>query len=286
MVIFNHLGTASVTTNLATGVGSGAGAESLTIIVENTYAGAIGTVASGAPTYLTFAATLETLTVYIGQKTGDAGSSGSGRIYIDSTNVTAATAYVFDSGSSSTDTYYPPVLLKGTWTVDQKGGSVGFNVRPGETGTLTLGTIVSENDPNVAPSLHVGMGATVTSLKAKTGTIYSRSSNTTAALVLSGDAYYAYEGSGSHTAASCDNDAVILDKGTGTAWSTLNLSGKYLRRGVSAVTVGGTAANFHPGATYDIANGVTGTTTTSNKALNRCGLGNGLTVITNPGENW
>ncbi len=281
----NHLGTGSITSGLATGIGSGAGAESLTMYIEQGWTGSLGSIAAGIATYLTFSATLETLTVHIGQQSGQGSGSGSPQILIDSTNVTAATLHLYDSCSSGTEVYYPPIMLKGAWTIIQYGGNYGLAVRPGETGTLTAGSIVPDGDANVQPQATFGAGATITRLDAATGVILNRSSNAIAALNLSGNPEYTYEGSGQHTAASILGTAQVLDKGTG-AWPTFTLGGKYIRRGTSAITVGGTSATFNAGATYDIANGKTGTTTTSNKAFNGCGLGKGLTVITNPGENW
>jgi hypothetical protein len=274
-----------VTSGLATGIGSGAGAESLTIIIEQGYTGKIGSVTTGTATPLSFSSTLETLNVYIGQKSGEGSPTGSTRIIIDSTNVTAATAYIYDSASSGEETYYPPILLSGTWTVHQSGGSAGLAARTGTTGTATAWSIAPDGNPFVSPKAYFGLGATVTRLDAATGAILSRSSNTTATLNLDAAAVYTYEGSGVHTAVSIDSNATFLDKGSGATIATLNLTGTYQRRATSAITVGGTAANFYEGCTYDLRNGKAGTTTTSNKSLVRCGLGE-IKVYTNPGENW
>jgi hypothetical protein len=272
-LIFNHLGTGDVTSGLASGIGSGAGGESLTIIIEQGYTGALGAVsAAGAATYLTFAATLETLNVYIGQRNGQGSAEGSTRILIDSTNVTAATAYVFDSASTGAETYYPPILLKGVWTVHQSGGSLGLAVRTGETGTLTAGTITTEGDPAVAPNLVLGAGVTLTRLDASSGTILNHSSNTDATVNLDGTAEMTYDGvSTACTTLTVDGDAVYNDKGTGARTiTTLNLAGTYRRRHTSALTI--STLNLYSGCEFDKNNGKAGTTTISAKNLVRCSL--------------
>jgi hypothetical protein len=273
-LIFNHLGTGDVTSGLASGIGSGAGGESLTLIFEQGYTGNFGAVsAAGAATYLTFAATLETLNVYIGQRNGQGSATGSPRILIDSTNVTTATAFIFDSAASGAETYYTPIMLKGTWAaVHQSGGSWSLAGRTGETGTLTAGTITTEGDPAVAPNLVLGAGATLTRLDASSGTILNHSSNTDATVNLDGTADMTFDGiSTACTTLSVDGDAVYTDKGTGARTiTTLNVSGTYRRRHTSALTV--STLNLYPGATFDKNNGKAGTTTVSAKNLVRCGL--------------
>jgi hypothetical protein len=283
-VIFNHLGLGSVTSGLATGIGSGAGAESLTIIIEQGYTGSIGTVsATGVATYLTFSATLETLNVYIGQKNGQGSPTGSPRILIDSANVTTATGYFYDSAATGTETYYPPILLKGVWTVKQNGGSFGLAVRPGETGTLTAGDMSPEGDPGVAPNMFLGAGVTLTRLDASTGTIKNRSNNTNALVNLDGDADYTYEGAGAaDTTVNVYGQSTFTDKGNATRTiTTLNVGGTYKRRHTAALTI--STLNLYKGCTFDKANGKAGTTTISAKTLTGSGL-EGVSVVTPIGE--
>lgn len=284
----NHLGTGGFTSGLASGIGSGAGAETFTMHIEQGFTGPLGAVASGAATYLSFSATLETLTCYIGRRSGQSTESGSGRLFIDASNVTTANFYIYDSCSTSLETYYPPILIKGGTTLNiyQFGGSVGVAARPGETTTVALAKI-SKGTPSVAPKLLLGAGVTATLLEAETGTILSHSSNTTATLNLSGDASYEHDGSGDHTTVSCHDQATFTFNGTGTGTqiTTLNLSGNFIRRSLQAVTI--STLNIYEGASLDLDNGVTSgaTTTITTKNLLACGHGD-FTLKTPKGLNW
>jgi hypothetical protein len=277
-VIFNHNGVGSVTSGLATGIGSGAGSESLTIIIEKGYTGSIGAVAAtGVATYLTFSATLEVLELYVGQTSGDGSPSGSPRILIDTTNVTSTACFVYDTASAGSETYYPPLLLKGpAISLYQFGGKVGVSARPDETATLTRARI-TEASGAVRPELYLGRGCTCSELDASTGYVYSRTAETFPAVDIYGDAQMEVEGGAAFTALSIDDESVFTQR-NGALISTLNLSGTYRRRGPSVLTV--TNTNLYEGYVLDIDNGVAGgnVTFTNQPAHVRCSYQDGQII--------
>lgn len=284
-VYLNHLGIGAITGGLATGIGSGAGAESLTLYIEQGYTGTIGSVTAGAATYLSFSATLETLDCHIGLKNAQGSATGSTQLLIDAGNVTTANFYIHDSGATGAEVSYPPILIKGGTTLNlyMFGGSVGVAARPGETTTLAL-CRMSASDATVAPNLLIGPGVTVTTLEASAGNILNRSNNTTSNLNLSGTTTYENTGTGAHTTVGCDDSSVFTfrGKGTGTQITTLNLSGTFKRRSSQAITIA--TANLYEGATFDLDNGVTSgaTTTVTTKALQHAGM-NDVTIKTPKG---
>lgn len=279
----NHLGTGGFTSGLASGIGSGAGAETFTMYCDQTFTGPLGAVASGAATYLSFSATLETFTAYIGRKTGQGSGTGSGRLFFDCGNVTTATFWIDDSASVSTDTYFPPILIKGGTTLNiyMKGGSVGVAARPGETTTLALAKL-TQGTGSARPNLLLGAGVTATLIEAETGTILSHSNNTTTMLNLNGDASYTHDGTGDHTTASCHENAIFNfgGTGTGTQITTLNLSGTFNRQSQQAITIATT--NIYEDCTLDLNNGVTNAATTTLTTKNYLGCGYGDFTVRTP----
>lgn len=278
-VYLSHLGVGGFTSGLASGLTSG----TLTMHIEQGFTGPLGAVASGAATYLTFSATVTALNCYIGRKTGQGSASGSGRLFIDTTNVTTSNFYIEDSASTSLETYYPPILIKGGGTINlyMSGGSVGVAARPGETTTLALAKI-TQGSGSVRPSLLLGAGVTPTLIEAETGTILNRSDNTSATVNLSGDAAYTHNGAGAHTTVSCHDNAVFdfAGTGTGTQITTLNLSGTFNRQSMQAITIG--TGNFYEGCTLDLDNGVTSGATTTITTKNYIAAGFGDFTVRTP----
>lgn len=253
VLVFNHLGTASCTTDLGTAL------TGLVIYVEKTYTGNIGVLSGSTATYLV----IDGGTLHLQQNTGQGGPSGSPLIMIN-TGSTAAVANVYDSSSTSSSSYYPPIILKGTsLTVNQFGGSMAVAPLPGETATLTALKITKGVSPQVAASTYLGAGVTTTLMTASTGTIINRAGQTQTAVTLSGDARYTYDGTGAHTTLSVNKGAVATYAGTGTI-TTLNLFGGTFDREKDTRALTITNTNLYDGCSILLNNGVASSTTRTN----------------------
>jgi hypothetical protein len=261
-LVFDSRGTGTLTTNLNKSTLTG-----ITLLIADSFAGKIGVAptATTAATYLEIGAS----TVDIHRAEGGSSGTGSTLILLD-LGSTTSTVIVRGSASTSADTYNPPIRLKGTdMTLVQTGGSVGIAVHPGETSTLVAGRVLKAS-ATVSPKLTLGVGCTVTALSATTGTINSAANQTAATVLLDGDAVYESKGSGAHTTLSCDGAARCYYSGSGNI-TTLNLSGSFDRsRDSRAITIGTT--NLYAGATINLANGVSGSTTRTAKNLVRCAM--------------
>jgi hypothetical protein len=251
-LIFNHFAAGDCTTNLGTVL------TTVTLIIEKSFTYDIGSLTSaGVATYLV----LDGGTLYNGQTTGQGTATGSSCVLVNFGS-TAGVVYMYDSASTSSSTYFPPVIVKGTGiTLYQTGGSLGLAPLTGETATLTAGTI-TKGPGSVAPNLYLGSGVTQTALTAKAGTIFSRTAQTAAATTVSGNAIYTVEGTGAHTAITCDGQGVVRYGCTGTI-ATLNLSGEFNNEGYSqSFTI--TDRVFRKGGRYFIDNGKSTSITQTN----------------------
>ncbi len=278
-IVFNGQGVGDVNAGLSTSL------TGTTLIVEKTYTGKIGTWTAATQTYLV----LDGGTAYIGQQTGQGSPSGSPQIMVNYGS-TAATVNVYDSSTTSSTTYYPPVLVKGTsLTLNQYGGSVGVAPLQGETATLTAAKIAAVTGtaaPTVQPTLYLGSGVTTTLLTANAGTVYNRAGQTQTTVTLgdtaNGGPIYLYDGTGAHTTLNVAKRANCIYSGTGTI-TTLNNSGIFDRtRDTRALTI--TNANLYAGCSILLDNGVASSTTRTNPvAFVQCGAGD-ITASTPEGE--
>ena len=250
-LIFSHLGTASVETDL------GSTLTTITLIKEKSYTGRIGVLTSAAQTYLTFDGGV----VHLEQPPVQGSPTGSPLVMIANTSTTAMTVNVYDSSSTSYSQNYPPILLKGTdITVNVTGGKVGVAALPGETSTGTFKT--TRGAGSEAPFLFLGSGSTVTALSANAGTVVSRSGNTCASAAISGGATYQYDGTGAHTAITVGGGSTVIYNGTGTI-TDIDCSGTFDgSRDTRAKTV--TDSIFRSGSRLNIDNGVAGSFTFTN----------------------
>lgn len=269
---FNSSGTASVTSNL------GSTLTTITCIIDQSYPGSIGTISGSTFTYLTF----DGGTIFIGQRAGGPGSqSGSPQIMIGNTGATAMTLNVFDSGSSSLNGVYPPILFKGlALTLNQSGGNAGIAAHAGATATLAAGRISRNTNAGVPTQLFLGRGATVTALQGSGGKIHSRSANTTASLDISDGAEYLFQGTGAHSTMLIRGGATCIHEGTGTITSLDVADATFDRsRDARALTI--TNVGVTRGARLLLDNGVTSSTTLTNGILyTGCALQD--TVVTLP----
>ncbi len=277
--VFNGQGLGDVNAGLSTSL------TTTTLIVEKTYTGKIGTWSVATQTYLV----LDGGTAYISQQTGQGSPSGSPQIMINYGS-TAAVVNVYDSSTTSSTTYFAPIVVKGTsLTLNQYGGSVAVAPLQGETATLTaakIAAVTGTGAPSVAPSLYLGAGVTTTLLTANAGTIYNRSGQTQTTVTLgdtaNGGPTYIYDGTGAHTTVSVAAGANCIYSGTGTI-TTLNNSGTFDRtRDTRALTI--TNTNLYLGCSILLDNGVASSTTRTNPvAFVQCGAGD-ITVSTPEGE--
>ena len=273
-LILDHRATGTLTQNL--------GKSALTptlLIIDQSFAGGIGVAATTGTTgtYLQIGAA----TVEIGADTGEGAPQGSSNLMLDFGS-TSTTVKVHNSGATSSDTYAPPIRLKGSGiTLFQYGGSVGLAVKQGETATLVAGT-VTDSGASVTSNLYLGAGTTVTALTANGGEILSRSTNTTATTFLSGKAKYTYVGTGAHTTLDAHGGATCEYLGSGTL-STLDLSGTFTRaKSGNAATI--TNWTLRKGAVFDIDNGSASSTTISNNpTLADCSMQD-ITLKAPPGK--
>lgn len=248
-IVFNHLGTADCNAGFNT---------TLTGIIlrkEKSYTGNIGLLSGTTATYFT----LDGGTAYLEQETGSQSGSGSPLLMLDF-GTTAGVCNIYDSSSTSANTYYPPILVKGTaLTLHQGGGQVGVAVRPGETATGTFRVFAGSG--SISPQLYLGPGSTVTAISANSGTISNRSDNTITAVTLDGNATYEYDGTGAHTTLSVYGDAKCKYAGTGIV-TTLNLAGEF-DRSEDTRTITLTTTNCYTGARFIADNGLAASTVRS-----------------------
>jgi hypothetical protein len=254
-LIFGSYGTASVDANLSTIL------TGVTIIVEKSYPGNIGTISGGTFTYLT----LDGGTAHIGQLTGGPGTQpGSSQIMLNF-GTTAATVTVYDSGSSGAfNNTYPAILLDGTvLTLRQFGGSVGIATDTANTSTLVDGRIAPGGAALVPPTLYLGRGVTTTFLSVGSGRALSRSANTNSEVRVSGGGYYSHIGTGAHSLVTAYSAGFVEYSGTGTITALTLLGGTFDRRsGPAPLTI--TDLEIHAGSSLLLDNGIASSTTITN----------------------
>jgi len=260
-VIFNYLGTANCSTNLGTSL------TTVTLIVEKSYTGTIGSISGATWTYLV----LDGGTLHYHPTTGQGSPSGSPQVLVGFGS-TAAVVNVYDSASTSSAVYYPPLLVKGTsLTLNHSGGSVGIGTEPGVASTLTAANVI-QGSGSISPKLYIGDNVTTTALTANAGEILSRTNVTVAAATISGSAKYTYLGTGAHTTLTIGDGGVVTHQGTG-AIATLNVTGTFDRtKDTRAITLGGTAFNIYKGARLLLDNGKASSITRSNKSFLGCSI--------------
>jgi hypothetical protein len=274
-VIFSAQGVGSVTSGL-----SQTAVTFTEIILEQGYTGSIGVAQSGvtAAVYLTHAAPKVT----IGTQTGDGDPTGAALVQMNS-GATTCTYHVFDSASTATaDTTLPPIRIKGSAiTVNMSGGNVGVAVYGGETAT-TAAITMTKGDGQVEPepSLYLGIGTTVTSLKMGAGAVLSRAGQTVSAAIVNGGTFE-HTGAGACTALSVYGEGVAYYAG-GTI-TTLNLGGTFDRtKDARAVTI--TNTNLYKGFNLQLNNGVTLSTVFTNRPAVVGGGNQDGTIVSVPGE--
>lgn len=253
-LILDHRATGTLTLNL--------GKSALTpanLIIDQSFSGGVGVAATVGTTgtYLQIGAAL----CSIGADTGEGSPTGSTNLMLDFGSTTV-TVTVHDSAGGSSDTYAPPIRLKGSViTLIHKGGNVGMAVKQGETATLVAGTVTSAGE-GTTTNLYLGAGVTATALNANGGTIFSRSSNTTVTTMLSGSAIYTYIGTGAHTTLDAHGTATCAYLGSGTI-TALDVSGTFTRA-ASGATCTITNTTLRKGAIFDIDNGSSASTVLTN----------------------
>jgi hypothetical protein len=260
--VFNGLGTASVLTDLGTVL------TGTTMIVEKSYAGSIGVLSGATATYLV----LDGGTAHFEQGSGQGSGPGSPLLMVNYGS-TAAVVNIYDSASTSSTTYYPPILIKGSsLTVNHSGGTAGVAQLPGETATLTALKMLKGVNPSVTPSMYLGTGVTTTLLTAALGTVLNRSNQTQTTVTLSGTAQYNYDGTGAHTTLNVNKGSSAIYSGTGTI-TTLNLYGGTFDREKDPRALTITNTNLYNGCAILLNNGVASSTTRTNPvAFVGCGI--------------
>lgn len=259
IAIFNHLGTANVNENLGTSL------TGVTLIVEKSYTGQIGSISGGTWTYLV----LDGGTLIYHRPVGFGSPSGC-PLCLVGFGSTAAVVNIYDSASSSSATYYPPLIVKGTsLTVNHSGGYAAIGAEPGVASTLTACNVV-KGTGSIQPNLFIGDTVTTTALTASAGTINSQTTATQTAVTVAGSATYNWQGSGAHTTMNVGAGGVVNHMGTGTI-TTLNLAGTFDRtKDTRALTLSTT--NLSKGARWLLDNGKSGSVTRSAWNLIDCSL--------------
>lgn len=261
-IIFDYRGTGNLAPTNVTNLNM-ASTLPAAIIIDQSFTGEIG----NGTNYWQIGATLGT----VGSRSGSSSSpSGSPRIMIDE-GTTACTWSVIDSASTSTDTYRPPVQLKGTaLTVNQSGGNVGIAARQPEASTAIVNMVAGSGVTISTPQLFVGANATLSQLTANAGVITCRSDNTVATLTLSGSASCEHLGAGAITTATLGAGSYLYHSGSG-AITTLNNSGTYNReRDTRPVTI--TNTNLYAGSSFLADNGLPSSITRTNVTIVNCAV--------------
>jgi hypothetical protein len=270
VLIFNSLGTANV-------AGVSTSLTGVTLVVEDTYAGTIGSIPTGqtAASYLV----LDGGSLVVGQSSGGTSGGGASQVLVNFGS-TAATVTSYNTSSSSASAYYPAVCLSGTaLTINLYGGNVGVAAFPGETATASAINIVGGN--RTSPSLQLGAGATTTAITVKDGTVYNYSDQTQTAVTLSENGTYYSYGVAPHTTLTVGARATANYLGSG-AITTLNVSGKF-DRSMSSKALTLTTTNLYAGSEFYLDNGKASSTTRTTVNLVQCGMSH-IRVSTPIGE--
>jgi hypothetical protein len=256
----------------------------LTIYVEKSFTDPIGVLTDAAATYLV----IDGGTVHIGSQGGQGSATGSSLVMIN-TGSTAATFNIYDSASTSSSTYYPPIIIKGTaMTVNHQGGSVGIApLHALAAGTAEVATLtsckVSKGNGSIDPTLYLGQGVTTTALYQSAGTVYNRSDQTQT-LVEKTAGTYRYSGSAAHTALT-NLGGTVYSEGAGTITKLVNGGTFDTTRDARAKIV--QVCEAYDGAVFDLRTGALDGTAlrtmfpTGIKMI-RTGLGEEIVIRTDP----
>jgi hypothetical protein len=218
--ILNGIGTAA----LATGLAYATNILGCTLHVFDSFTATMGLEASGTNLASYFKlGTSGGSTINIGRNVGGPRGNGSSMLLIDG-NTGTQTVNVYKTGSPVGS--YPPLCLIGTGvTLNAYGGSTGFAVRPGETGTLIALSLL-QNDNSAAPEVRCGKGTTYpATVRVEYGDLRSLSSNGITTLKVSGEKgkfISEVESTGAVTTATLTDGGIMVVKGTG-AVTTVNL---------------------------------------------------------------
>lgn len=242
----------------------------VTLVVDKSYAGSIGTISGATYDYLT----LDGGTINIGQGGGGPGfQPGSPQLMFGNTGATAMTFNVNDSGSSSNNGVHPPILINGgtAITLNQSGGSVGVAVNPGTTATLASVKLTKNADAQIPTQLFLGRGVTLTLLQARDALILSRAVAAATTVRIDANATYRFIGAFAHTTVEVFEGGTVQYEGTGTI-STLRIAGTFDRtKGNQSLTI--TDVHMEAGGALLMDNGVAGSVTLTNGiVLDSCGL--------------
>ena len=154
--------------SIDTGLNQSAVAPLASLNIDQTYTGALGTSAADLQ--------ISANEVYIGNTGGDSSSAtGSGRIRLD-TGTNSTVIAVYNTSSSSTDSGYEPVRVKGVHASNE------LHVYSGRVGLATsnitdLATFSKLNQ--LGGTLNVGIGATLTTVTQQSGTLELKAGATT-----------------------------------------------------------------------------------------------------------
>ena len=239
-LVFNSAGTGYCDGNLSTVL------TGLTVIIEKSFTGQIGSVSGATATPLT----INGGTVLFPKPSSGDSAAGSQRVMIACSGSFPLTVVCEDGNTSGAETQYPPIQLSGTQiSLTQSGGNVGIAVRPGQVATVTKFTTSG------SATLTLGEGTTITLGNAQGGTVTSRTANTCAALRVCGASVDVNaSASGAHTLVDVDGGKLTYS-GTGTI-TTLNLRAECDMSKGRGCTV--TTCNTYKGYTLNVANGTPG----------------------------
>lgn len=249
----------------------------LTIYVDHTFTGQIGTITGATRTPLD----VPTATLIIGRDpTGN--GSGAPFIYITSSAGTLTATVIQTAQTGAIAGVAPVVLEANALILNHNDGNVAVAPLSGTTTTATsIGIAVGTS--TAQPSLLIGLGTTVTALTMSGGVATSFSGNTTATTVISNAGIYNVNGAGAHTTMTIGANSVVNYRNAGTI-TTLNNEGTFDRTGdVRALTI--TTSNAYGGASFLYDNGKAGSTIRTTSNLVNCGMQN-ITSSTPIGERY
>lgn len=215
-LVFNGTSTKTCTAGLDQSALTG-----VTLVIEKSYTGQIGSVSGGVATPLKFG----TATVKLPRSSGAGSPSGSPRLIFGTTGSAGGTLLVEDTCGSSSETAYPPVqIVLGTWTASISGGGLGVAFAPRFGETCTVQTLTTGKGQSGEPVIYLGPGSTVTSGTYDAGRILDASANAMTTVRISGASYEELGlASGAKTTVYLDAGK-MYGNGSGT-WTTCEVRG-------------------------------------------------------------
>jgi hypothetical protein len=272
-LIFNSLGTASVTNNLTTSL------TGITLYVDQSFTGQIGVVSASARTPLTLLGG----TVYVGRDpTGD--GTGCPLAYIASTGTNSLTATVLATAQTGAVSGYAPFIVEGAnLTVNATGGTTAVAPIAGTTTTAGLINATQGSGSDTGPTVTLGSGVTATTITGSGANIINYSDNATTSMVASNGTNILLLGTGAVTTMTIGSNSTIRHWGGGNV-TTLNNAGTFDRTGDTRnITI--STVNAEAGSTFNLDNGKASSTTRSSITLSNCGMQD-LTITTPVGERF